>query len=278
MKFSLLVWDKTIKDSNGASIVLLHHVHTLRELGHEANLFNLDEDIPESDYIIVQSEFFKHIRQNQLDINKLIIWLGHFNPSTKYQMPKLSEMRALQFFTQWKGECVEEAERNLHQKIHYLPHGICSCNTEGKHIQSPQTVFIGANYKERDQDWLEGVTRIQCHHEQAKNYYKSARVSPNLHGAFQLNQKTEYMQTPGRMVNDRVFNIIASGGFCISDNPMTREFYDADEVPVAKTKGEYQMLINHFLNNPEKRLSYMEKARKKEHTYKKYYKEFLKNL
>jgi len=273
MKFAIFVQDNRIPDNNGGSIVLLHHAHTLRELGHEVEFLSLTDDIPKADYVIVQSEWSNH---KQFDHRNLIIWLGHFNPAKKYQMPK--NMRALQFFTQWKGECVEEAEHNLNQKIHYLPHGICSCNTEGKQIQSPQTVFIGANYKERDQDWLEGVTRIQCHHEQAKNYYKSARVSPNLHGAFQLNQKTEFMQTPGRMVNDRVFNIIASGGFCISDNPMTREFYDADEVPVAKTKGEYQMLINHFLNNPEKRLSYMEKARKKEHTYKKYYKEFLKNL
>ena len=273
MIFTIAVQDTRIIDNNGSSIVLLHHKHAIEELGHTVHFINLNDEIPESDYIIVQSEWYKHRRWP----DNLIVWIGHFQPNRKYRMPELSKIRAKAYFTQWTGECVKFAESKVGKPIFYFPHAVCSCNTEGKVISSPRTLFIGANYKERSQDWLDyaGVPRIQCQHEVAKNYYKSALVSPNLHGAFQLNQKTEYMEIPGRMVNDRAFNIIASGGFCVSDNEMMRDFID---IPIAETKEEYKRLIDYYVNNPEERLPIMEKAKKQLPTYKEYYKKLIETL
>jgi hypothetical protein len=271
---------------NGGTIVLVHHLHSIEELGHTSGgLITLQEEVPDdADWIIFQSEWYYHISPKlRRSRAKKICWLGHFKAISKYGFPDIKSIDADVFHTQWKGECVDWAEKEINKSIFYLPHGVCSCNTEGEKIEAPDVVFIGTNYPERKQDWLDnaGVERITCPHEQAKNYYKSAIVCPNLHGDFQKEKITEYMQTPGRMINDRIFNIIASGGFAISDNaPIVKEFFSEDEIPYAENKEEFKELIDYYRDNPEKREPFIKKAQEKikNYTYKKHYKEFLKNL
>lgn len=232
MRFNILVQNKTLADNNGGSLVLFHIGHALEEYGHTFQMFNLNEDWPEADYIMYQSEWDKHLKPRLTERKeKKICWLGHFTPSARYDMPKLEEIDADMYFTQWKGECVELAERLVIKPILYIPHGWCGkCNTRGKVIEAPKAVFIGADYKERSLDWNDYafVTRVTCPHDEAKDYYRSAIVSPNLHGSFQKNQVTEYMQVPGTMINDRIYRICLCGAFFITrakDNMDFRRLY-----------------------------------------------------
>ena len=275
MRFNILVQNKTLADNNGGSLVLFHIGHALEEYGHTFQMFNLNEDWPEADYIMYQSEWDKHLKPRLTERKeKKICWLGHFTPSARYDMPKLEEIDADMYFTQWKGECVELAERLVIKPILYIPHGWCGkCNTRGKVIEAPKAVFIGADYKERSLDWNDYafVTRVTCPHDEAKDYYRSAIVSPNLHGSFQKNQVTEYMQVPGTMINDRIYNVIMAGGFAICDDvPILRDFFTANEVPQAHTREEYKDLVDYFINNPEKRRDYVKNATERiiaEHSY-----------
>lgn len=203
-------------------------------------------------------------------------------------MLPLDQIHGDYYFTQWQGECVDYAKSILGD-IHYLPHGYCpKCNKEGNAIDTlintPKVLFIGADYPERERDWIDyaNVSRITCPFTEAKNYYKSAIVSPNLHGAFQKNVATEYMQIPGTMINDRIFNVIMSGGFTVSDDvPIMREFFNQSEIPVASTKEEYKNFIEYFLKNSYEREPYMQKAKKRiqeNYSYVGYYKDFLKKI
>jgi len=287
MKFVILVQDKTLVDCNGGSLVLNHHKHALEELGHEAQLYNLNDTWIDCDYIIYQSEWHKHLEDKlRVNLAKKICWVGHFFPDSRYVMPEIGQIRADHYFTQWKGRCVEEAEKQLGKPIFYLPHGYCpKCNHEGNLDRSyPKAVFVGAGYKERSQDWLDyaEVTKVTCPHEKAKDYYKSAIVCPNIHGEFQKNQVTEFTKIPGEMINDRIFNIIMSGGFAVSDNTeIVGEFFNQNEVPRCTIKEEFKWTIDYFIKHPEERLPYMEKARKRiveNYSYVDYYKKFLETL
>ncbi len=288
-KFYAYCNNKKMDDSNGGAIILFHHLCALEQLGHQNGgmlTVGMDYVPDDADYILFQSEWWNTLKPwLELSRAKRICWLGHFNPSeTKYGMPKLEDIQANWFYTQWKGECVEWAKEKIGKDIFYLPHAACEvCNTEGKEITNyHKAIFIGNHYPERSEGWLENVTMVQIPFQQAKDCYKSAIISPNLQGDFQKNVKTEFFQTPGEMINDRIFNVIMSGGFTISDNtPIVKEFFSNDEVPYAETKEQYQDLIKHFIQNPDERLPYMEKAKKKiqeNYTYKKYWEQFLNKI
>jgi hypothetical protein len=62
-------------------------------------------------------------------------------------------------------------------------------------------------------------------------------------------------------VNIRVFDILASGGFCISDaNPGIDEIF-GDCVPQYRSPSELQEMVRHFLRHPDDRLPLMERGR-----------------
>jgi len=62
-----------------------------------------------------------------------------------------------------------------------------------------------------------------------------------------------------------------SGGFVVNDNnPILRDFFSKEEVPMASTKEEFSNLVNYFNNNPNERLPYMQRAKERianEHLY-----------
>ena len=75
----------------------------------------------------------------------------------------------------------------------------------------------------------------------------------------------------GFTCNERTFNSVACGGFHISDYaPRIRDHFPADEVVVADDPADFLARVEHFVRNPEERLPYIEKARRRvmaDHTY-----------
>jgi hypothetical protein len=75
----------------------------------------------------------------------------------------------------------------------------------------------------------------------------------------------------GFTLNERVFNTVACGGFQISDKaPRIRDFFADDEVVVADSPSDFLALIEHFVERPDERASFVAKARARvvaEHTY-----------
>lgn len=285
VKFVAYVVEKTLEDSNGGSLVLAHHLHALCDMGYKTELINLTEQIPQdTDYVMFQSEWWAHIKLLLEQSNaKRICWLGHYNTSLIYGMPKISEIKADYFHTQYKGEAVSWGKEQIGKPIYYLPHAGChKCNTEGKFIKgTPKAVIVRNKFKERSEDWLDyaNITAINAPFETIKDIYASAIVSPCIHGDFQKGKECEFFQTPAHMINERIFQVILSGGFCISDDtPIVAEFFSKDEVPQCETREEFKEKIEFFISNPDKRIPYMEKAKEKilnNHLYKHRWQKYL---
>lgn len=250
------------KRFNGAVLILKHHLHALeRLLGATGGIIGLDEDVPrDADWIMFQSEWWVRLRDKlQASDAQRICWLGHF--INNYGMPDIASIDADVFHSQYKGECTVWAESVLGKKVHYLPHAGCHCMKEGKKIDAPEVVFIGSNFPERTMDWLP-VSPMTA--ENPSDYYKSSLVCPNIHGDWQKGKVTDYQRLRGEMINDRMFNVILSGGFAVSDNtPIVKDFFSGDEVPYGETKEEYRALIDFFRKNPKEREPYMERAKEK---------------
>lgn len=288
MKFYAYCCQKDLSDNNGGSLVLAHHLHALEELGHESGgLLNLTEPVPkDADFIMHQSEWWNVIKPHLNNSKaKRICWLGHFYPSLVYGYPPIKEIKAAYYHTQWKGEAVEKAKKELGIGIYYLPHAGCSkCNTEGIQTDAPKVVIIRNKFKERAEDWIDyaQVTAINAPFAKVKDIYKSATVCPNLHGDFQKNIRCDFFTVPAFMINERLFQVILSGGFAISDNnPIVKEFFSEDEIPYCETKEIYKEKIKYFRDNPEARIPYMERAKArilKEHLYTIRLKGFLETL
>lgn len=279
-KFYAYCQNKTLTDRNGGSYVLYHIGHALEELGHEfGGMLNIEDSPPtDADYLMFQGEWYRALRYHKRHTTaKWICWVGHFLPAVKYDMPMISEIEADYYFTQYEGNAFEYAKEMIERSgkhLYYMPHAGChKCNKEGVKIECPEVLFIGNHFPERDETWLQfaGVEFIGVPFEDIPNYYKSAKVCPNIHGDFQKNIICEFAQVKGYMINERIFQVILSGGFAISDNnPIVKKFFNEDEVPYAETMDEFKELINKFKNNPELREPYMKKAKErilKEHLY-----------
>ena len=75
-----------------------------------------------------------------------------------------------------------------------------------------------------------------------------------------LNDHSEAMSREG-FVAVRIFDILASGGFCISDRNSGIQEIFGDCVPQYESAEHLRELIDFYVNNPEKRLGLMEKGR-----------------
>jgi hypothetical protein len=85
---------------------------------------------------------------------------------------------------------------------------------------------------------------------------------PDVYGASLISLNDHYpAMIDAGIVSPRVFDILASGGFCISDaNPgLTHAFGDA--VPQYRSAEELRSLVRHFLEHPEARLPLMAAGR-----------------
>ncbi len=82
--------------------------------------------------------------------------------------------------------------------------------------------------------------------------YKTSKICLNDH--HEDHNKWEY-------VSFRIFDILASGGFCISDYNSGIKKIFGDAVPTFKTADELNRLVEYFLENPDRRLPYIAKGR-----------------
>ena len=85
-----------------------------------------------------------------------------------------------------------------------------------------------------------------------KDIFHSAIICPNI--------SEPHSQVFGYDIIERPFKILASRGFCISDyvQSMAEDVFNNNEIVFAKTPEEFHSLVEHYVNNPEERLSYIE--------------------
>jgi spore maturation protein CgeB len=76
-------------------------------------------------------------------------------------------------------------------------------------------------------------------------YYASARIS--------LNDHNESMRQEGFIVIPRIFDVLASGGFCISDKNHGISEILQDTVPQYESPAHLKELIDYYINSPTKR-------------------------
>lgn len=94
-----------------------------------------------------------------------------------------------------------------------------------------------------------------------------------------LNDHHEDMSREG-FVSVRIFDILASGGFCISDKNSGTEEIFGDSVPQYESPEHLSQLIDFYINHPDERLKLMEKGREiaLSHTWQKRAEQFLKGI
>lgn len=84
-----------------------------------------------------------------------------------------------------------------------------------------------------------------------KNLFKSAKVCPNL--------SEPHAQEYGFDVNERIFKVLYSGGFCITDNVKGYELF-GDGVVVADSPKDFAEKIDYYINTDKGRMSIPEIA------------------
>lgn len=101
--------------------------------------------------------------------------------------------------------------------------------------------------------------------------YASARIT--------LNDHNHDMRREG-FVSNKVFDILASGGFVISDKNPGLDGLFGDSVPQYETPEELRSLVDHYLENPEERNALAEKGRREalKRTYKECARQIIKDV
>lgn len=259
-------------DNLGGSIWLRHIGDTLRQLGHDVRYCHYETDTLAADYVIIQSEW---IEKNAYKTSRrAIVLLGHF---TAVVYPDSTKLRPQDIvLTQWRGEVVEDWERRSGMKAHYFPHGYMRTNYPVIPFQKRASVWIGSETPFRDISRFDGmpIDKIQCNEKEVDGTYIRTAICPNIHLNIQkgklINVPESILTKPGYAVNERLFWIPGAGGFQIADeNPLVREFYDEDEVPMS-TAEDFKEIFNYYLDQPEEREKMAKKAHERtmrEHLY-----------
>lgn len=259
-------------DNLGGSIWLRHIGDTLKELGHDVRYVHYESDCSPADYTIIQSEW---VETNAYKTSrKAIVLLGHFTREIYPDPYKIREKDII--LTQWKGSVIEKFEKESGLKTHYFPHAYFK-EVIGDYSEEYDGVWLGTETIFRDLSRFYGlpiemVSGIQP--EYVSSIYKNTKVCPNVHLNIQKgemkNVPDSVIDVPGYAVNERLFWIPGAGGFQIADeNPLVREFYDEDEVPMS-TAEDFKEIFNYYLEHPEKREAMAKKAHERtlrEHTY-----------
>tara|TARA_R100001163_G_C5056386_1_gene192799 strand:- start:565 stop:1596 length:1032 start_codon:yes stop_codon:yes gene_type:complete len=85
-----------------------------------------------------------------------------------------------------------------------------------------------------------------------KNLFVSAKICPNL--------SEPHAHEFGIDVNERIFKILYSGGFCISDNVDAYKMF-GDGIVIADSPEDFENKINHYLDAPEERVAIAKRGR-----------------
>lgn len=259
-------------DNLGGSIWIRHIGDTLKQLGHDVRYCHFESDTSAGDYTIIQSEWIE--KESYKTSRRAIILLGHF---TAVVYPDSTKLRPQDIvLTQWKGEVVEDWEKRSGKQAVYFPHGYFPRPIEGYAFEKTG-VWIGSNSPFRDLSRFDGLNIVNLTNlpvDMVGEAYRTAHICPNVHLNIQkgslVNVPESILEKPGYAVNERLFWIPGAGGFQIADeNPLVREFYDEDEVPMA-TAEDFKDVFEYYLNHPEKREAMAKKANERtmrEHTY-----------
>ncbi len=262
-------------DNLGGSIWIRHIGDTLKQLGHDVRYCHFESDTSAGDYTLIQSEWIE--KEAYKTSRRAIILLGHF---TAVVYPDSTRLRPQDIvLTQWKGEVVEDWEKRSGKKAVYFPHGYFP--REVPEIVHPNNfhdgVWIGSESPFRDISRFENCNILMVSGvvpESVGSMYAWKKICPNVHLHIQkgslVNVPESILEKPGYAVNERLFWIPGAGGFQIADeNPLVREFYGEDEVPMA-TAEDFKDVFEYYLNHPEKREAMAKKAHERtmrEHTY-----------
>lgn len=263
-------------DQLGGSIWLRHIGDTLSQMGHEVRYCHYESDTSYGDFTIIQSEW---IEKNAYKTSRrAIVLLGHFTAEVYPDSTKLRSQDIV--LTQWKGEVVDDWERRSGMKAHYFPHGYFPEEknvTLGSILPMGDGVWVGSDTQFRDLSRF-NYRNISKHCNlnggEVDYIYSKAAICPNVHLNIQkgelINVPESILTKPGYAVNERLFWIPGAGGFQIADeNPLVREFYDEDEVPMS-TAEDFKEVFNYYLEHPEEREKMARKAHERtmrEHLY-----------
>ena len=128
--------------------------------------------------------------------------------------------------------------------------------------------------------WGEGWKEIVPEEVYGGVYYKNQELGELYASSLiSLNDHYDDMRVNG-FINPRILDILASGGFCISDNVVGLENILEDTVPIYKTPKELKALIDYYIANPKERLKLVEKGCKiaSSYSFKKMAKQVLKDI
>ncbi|RLT28230.1 MAG: hypothetical protein DWI48_01010 [Chloroflexi bacterium] len=110
---------------------------------------------------------------------------------------------------------------------------------------------------------LAGLREPQLSVADERRVYSSARISVNVH--------EDQVRATGSELNERTFKVLACGGFEIVDDvAMVRDYFGADELPIARDAHDWSEMTRHFLASPEERQAIAARGRERvlaAHTY-----------
>jgi len=260
-------------DNLGGSIWIRHIGDTLIQMGHDVRYCHYESDTSYGDYTIIQSEWI--LTNAYKTSKKAIVLLGHF---TKTVYPNPYEIRQKDIIlTQWKGAVIEKFESESGLKTHYFPHAYFPMPVISSIKDLFDGMWIGSDTSFRDISRFEGLPirkETNLTPESVSDFYVHSKICPNVHLNIQkgkmLDVPESVIDVPGYAVNERLFWIPGAGGFQIADeNPLVRDFYDDDEVPMA-TAEDFKETFNYYLDHPKEREAMAMKAHlrtMKEHLY-----------
>lgn len=263
-------------DNLGGSIWIRHIGETLSALGHDVRYCHFDSDTSFGDFTIIQSEWINKIAYKTS--RRAIVLLGHF---TAEVYPDSTNLRSGDVVvTQWQGEVVEDWEKRSGLNAHYFPHGYFPQPTEPTEDIGFDGIWFGSDTPFRDISRFSGLNIYPKNKgsyipdAMIGDFYRNSKICPNVHLNIQKGKLVDVPESiltkPGYAVNERLFWIPGAGGFQIADeNPIIREFYNEDEVPMA-TAEDFKEVFEHYLAHPEQREAMAKKAHERtmrEHTY-----------
>lgn len=114
-----------------------------------------------------------------------------------------------------------------------------------------------------NQPWPVANYLGNCTDEDARDLFCSATVCPNV--------SEPHSTDLGWDVIERVFKVAAAGGFVMSDYVQeARDLFTEDELPMARSTGQFREWVRFFVDNPASREQYRVRMQRKvleQHTY-----------
>ncbi len=160
------------------------------------------------------------------------------------------------------------AQRQFGSAVSFLGAGYPNRREAFKHL-------LGMDFKLWGSDWEDSAALKQVLQregqriapEEAIQIFNATAVNVNLHSSVKVDPPVQ----PGDFVNPRTFELAACGAFQVVDQrELLGELFADDELATFTTIQEMKARIEHFVNDPEARQAYADKARArvlKDHTY-----------